>query len=190
MTHKICFSPFDHIPMHCHFGRVFAQVPNFGCNAGAGLHAPAVEWMAGLILGMITPTASGDTNKTLQAKHTKRLIFILIQRAASSQVTPTSKGTVIKMESFALWQARVAENKANDDRAAVLFLAYQSVSESQAIAAGLELVGTTWDVSGVQVKAYKPKPAGALQYGCVVCGVNSKHYQGMYCCGKKRVAVS
>ncbi|MEM8513522.1 hypothetical protein RCH14_002858 [Massilia sp. MP_M2] len=109
---------------------------------------------------------------------------------SSSQATPTSKGTVIKMESFALWQARVAENAANDDRGAVLFLAYQSVSEAQAIAAGLELVGTTWDISGVQVKAYKPKPAGALQYGCVVCGVNSKHYQGMYCCGKKRIAVS
>lgn len=91
MTHKICFSLFDRIPLHCHFSRVFAQVPNFGCNAGAGLHARAVEWMVGRILGMITPAASGDTGKTLQEKHAERLIFILIQRAASSQVTPTLK---------------------------------------------------------------------------------------------------
>ena len=93
------------------------------------------------------------------------------------------------MESFALWQRRVAENAANDDREAVLFLAYQSASESQAIAAGHELVGTTWDSNGVQVKAYKPKPAGAQEYGCVVCGGHSKHYHGVYCCGKKRVVV-
>lgn len=93
------------------------------------------------------------------------------------------------MESFTLWQARVAQHEENDDREAVLFLAYQSVSETQATAAGLELVGTTWDSSGVQVKAYKSKPAGAQESGCVVCGEHSKHYHGMYCCGKKRVAV-
>lgn len=93
------------------------------------------------------------------------------------------------MESFALWQARVAKNRDSSDRDVMLFLAYQSVSESQAIAAGLELVGTSWDANGVQVRAYKHKPAGAPVYGCIVCGVHSKHYQGMYCCGKKRAPI-
>jgi hypothetical protein len=91
------------------------------------------------------------------------------------------------MESFALWQARVAEAGESSDGGAVLFLAYKPVSASQASAAGLELIGTSWDAQGVQVKAFKPPPRGAPVYACTVCGGNSKLYQGMYCCGKKRV---
>ena len=92
------------------------------------------------------------------------------------------------MDSFAQWQTRVAEGAESGDGGAMLFLAYKSVSASQASAAGLELVGTTWDAQGVEVKAYLPRPPGAPVYGCTVCGGNSKLYQGMYCCGKKRVA--
>lgn len=90
------------------------------------------------------------------------------------------------MESFSLFQARVAETGGSNDRDTVLFVAYNSLSEAQAIAAGFESMGTSWDASGVPVKVFKPHPAGALIYACVVCGGNSKHYQGMYCCGKKR----
>jgi hypothetical protein len=91
------------------------------------------------------------------------------------------------MESFALWQARVAEAGEGADSAGMLFLAYKPVSAAQATAAGFELVGTSWDAHGVPVKAYKPRPPGAPVYGCTVCGGNSKLYQGMYCCGKRRV---
>lgn len=90
------------------------------------------------------------------------------------------------MESFSLWQARVAETRGSNDSETVLFVAYNSVSAAQALAAGFESMGTSWDASGVLVKVYKPRPAGAMIYACNVCGGNSKHYQGMYCCGKKR----
>lgn len=90
------------------------------------------------------------------------------------------------MDSFALWQARIAETGDSNDSEVVLFLSYKAISEAQALAAGLEFIGTSWDAHGVKVKAYKPRPAGTQVDACVVCGSNSKHYQGMYCCGKKR----
>ena len=90
------------------------------------------------------------------------------------------------MESFALWQAHVAQAGNSNDSETMLFLAYKPVSAAEATAARLEFMGTSWDAHGVPVKAYKPRPAGALVFACVVCGGNSRHYQGMYCCGKKR----
>ncbi len=91
------------------------------------------------------------------------------------------------MESFPLWRARMAALHARDDREQVLFLAYQSASESEASAAGLEYVGITWDASGVQVKAYRLSAEKSRLYSCSSCGKQSKIDQGMYCCGKKRV---
>lgn len=91
------------------------------------------------------------------------------------------------MESFVSWQARVAEAGEGSASADVLFLAYNSTAGSQASAAGFELVGTSWDAHGAPVNVYKPRPPGAPVYGCTVCGGNSKLYQGMYCCGKKRI---
>jgi len=68
-----------------------------------------------------------------------------------------------------------------------LFLAYEAASASEASAAGFELVGTSWDANGVEVKAYKSKPPGVPEFGCIVCGKNSQYYHGVYCCGRKRV---
>lgn len=81
----------------------------------------------------------------------------------------------------------MAELDEQDDGEIVLFLAYKPASESQANAAGLEFVGTTWDAHGVKVKAYKPTSRTVRIYRCVICGRQSKLDQGMYCCGRKRV---
>ncbi|MBD8632908.1 hypothetical protein IFT74_16215 [Oxalobacteraceae sp. CFBP 8755] len=91
------------------------------------------------------------------------------------------------MNSFASWQARAAEYSATNKRDTVLFLAYEAASASEASAAGFELMGTTWDANGVEVKAYKAKPPGVPEFGCVICGKNSQYYHGVYCCGRKRV---
>lgn len=84
----------------------------------------------------------------------------------------------------------MAELHAQNEGEQVLFLAYQSASELEASAAGLEFVGVTWDANGVKVKAYRLSAEKSRLYGCVSCGKQSKIDQGMYCCGKKRVARS
>lgn len=91
------------------------------------------------------------------------------------------------MEDFPLWQSKMASREEHDDAETVLFLAYMPASESQAHAAGLEFVGTTWDANGIKVKAYKQASNTVRIYRCVACGRQSRLDQGMYCCGKKRV---
>ncbi len=94
------------------------------------------------------------------------------------------------MESFELWQSRMKELTDLGEKGTMLFLAYKPISESDAKAAGFELVGTTWDASGNPAKAYKPGSTKITAYVCVVCNRTSKLDQGMYCCGKKRILSS
>lgn len=94
------------------------------------------------------------------------------------------------MEILALWQAQRASAHAQNDGELVLFLAYKPESESQANAAGMEYVGTTWDVNGIRAKAYKPPSDRTRVHRCNTCGSQAKPEQGMYCCGRKRVAMS
>lgn len=94
------------------------------------------------------------------------------------------------MESLAAWQAHRASPNTHIDGELVLFLAYKPESESQANAAGMEYVGTTWDVNGIRAKAYKPPSDRTRAHRCNTCGSQGKPEQGMYCCGRKRVAMS
>jgi hypothetical protein len=94
------------------------------------------------------------------------------------------------MESFELWQSKMQELTDQGEKGTVLFLAYKPISESDARAAGFELVGATWDASGNPAKAYKPATAKVPAYVCVICNRTSRLDQGMYCCGKKRVLSS
>jgi hypothetical protein len=92
------------------------------------------------------------------------------------------------MRDFSEWQAQMAAVSAQNRDAIVLFLAYQSSSESEALAAGCQFVGMTWDANGTQVKAYKPRLEKLPAYTCTNC--NSSYAtldHGMYCCGRKRV---
>ena len=92
------------------------------------------------------------------------------------------------MQSFAEFQVQMAAVTAQNRDAVVLFLAYQAEAESQALDAGCQFVGMTWDAHGTPVKAFKPRLQKVQAYYCQTC--SSSHAtldHGMYCCGKKRV---
>lgn len=91
------------------------------------------------------------------------------------------------MQSFAEWQVQMAEVRGQNRDAIVLFLAYQASCESQALDAGCQFVGMTWDANGTPVKAYKPRLEKVHAYSCATCGSSTATLDnGMYCCGKKR----
>lgn len=91
------------------------------------------------------------------------------------------------MKSFELWQSKISTLSEIGVKGGVLFLAYESASESDAESAGFEFVGTTWDASGVTAKAYKFTAHDRPVHNCLTCGKFSELYPGMYCCGKKRI---
>lgn len=94
------------------------------------------------------------------------------------------------MESLTIWQSKIANDNSRAPDETVIFLAYEASSVMQANAAGMEFIGTTWDSSGVRAKAFR-RAAGELQVSrCHTCGRIANSDQGMYCCGKKRVANS
>lgn len=92
------------------------------------------------------------------------------------------------MRDFAEWQEQMRAVSAQNRDAVVLFLAYQSSSESEALAAGCQFVGMTWDANGTLVKAFKPRLEKVAGYACDNCGSSHASLDyGMYCCGRKRV---
>lgn len=94
------------------------------------------------------------------------------------------------MDNLAVWQAQRISNPTQYEGELVLFLAYKPESEAQANAAGMEYMGTTWDVNGIRAKAYKPASDRSRAHRCVTCGSQAKPDQGVYCCGRKRVVMS
>jgi hypothetical protein len=92
------------------------------------------------------------------------------------------------MESFTTWQSRIAADGFPSSDESVIFLAYEASSVRQANAAGMEFLGTTWDASGVRAKAFRRVSSEVQVFSCKTCGKTAKSDQGMYCCGRKRVA--